>query len=100
VKRRTEPTPVASVIPRVLDELGFQAGPAMRLHAAWDDAVGAEVAAHAQPDVLRGSTLDVVVDTSVWCQQLQLRRMELLARLREVLGEEAPSELRLRVGSR
>jgi predicted nucleic acid-binding Zn ribbon protein len=34
----------------------------------------------------------------VWCQQLQMQRPQLLASLREALGEDAPSDLRFRVG--
>ena len=51
------------------------------------------VARESMPDVL-----EVTVDSSVWCQQLQMRRPELLASLREALGADAPRDLWLRVG--
>ena len=41
----------------------------------------------------------VRVDASVWGQQLSLRSPEIVRGLRELIGEEAPSELRFRVGS-
>jgi predicted nucleic acid-binding Zn ribbon protein len=47
---------------------------------------------------MRGAVLEVQVDTSVWCQQLQIRRLEILSALREKLGEDAPEDLRFRVG--
>ena len=87
------------MIPRVFDELGLgAASSAMALQQRWPEIVGTEVAAHAVPDVLRGRTLDVTVDTSAWCQELQLRTDELLGRLRDEFGEDAPEALRFRVG--
>jgi predicted nucleic acid-binding Zn ribbon protein len=47
---------------------------------------------------IRGNVLEVEVDTSVWCQQLQLRTPQILAGLREAVGQDAPSEVWLRVG--
>jgi predicted nucleic acid-binding Zn ribbon protein len=47
---------------------------------------------------MRAGVLEVTVDSSVWCQQLQMRRPELLASLREALGPDAPRDLWLRVG--
>jgi hypothetical protein len=48
--------------------------------------------------MLRGETLDVRVDASVWGQQLSLRSPEIVRGLRALIGDEAPSELRFRVG--
>ena len=60
--------------------------------------VGSEVARHCRPTALRGDRLEASVDSSVWCQQLQLRVPEILAALRRLLGDDAPSELWFRVG--
>ncbi len=90
---------VGGVIGSVLSELGLEASAqAFRVGESWDEAVGAEVASHAQPLGMRGQVLEIQVDTSVWCQQLQMRRSELLTTLRESLGEDAPEDLRFRVG--
>lgn len=94
-----EPRRVGSVVPRVLDDLGLgSARLAMRVEQHWSELVGAEAAAHSSPELLRGATLEVRVDASVWGQQLQLRSREILLGLRELLGEAAPTELRFRVG--
>ena len=83
----------------VLGDLGLdEARAAFRVGQCWQQAVGPEIARHARPLGLRGETLEVEVDTSVWCQQLQLRHLDLLAALREELGDEAPQALRFRVG--
>ena len=71
---------------------------AARVGEHWAEAVGPEGASHSWPDGMRGGVLEVRVDTSVWCQHLQMRRPQLLAALRERLGEDAPEDLRFRVG--
>ncbi len=86
------------MLSRVLSELGLdEATGVLRIAACWERAVGPEVAAHCQPVRLRGPVLEAQVDSSVWCQQLMLRRPALLEALRRELGDEAPAEIRLRV---
>jgi predicted nucleic acid-binding Zn ribbon protein len=88
-----------SLVPRVLSDLGLgDATAIMRIVEAWEMAVGAEVARHCRPTAVRGGVLEATVDSSVWCQQLQLRRPEILSALRGALGDAAPAELWLRVG--
>ena len=83
----------------VLSDLGLEtAAAALRVGECWEEAVGSEIARHCRPVGLRGGVLEVTVDSSVWCQQLQLRRLEILTELRRVLGDEAPGDLRFRVG--
>lgn len=97
--RRSRPEPLARLVPRVLDELGFgEAAAVMRVARCWEEAVGSEVARHCRPTALRGSVLEAEVDSSAWCQELRMRGPEILAGLRRVLGEEAPAELRLHLG--
>jgi predicted nucleic acid-binding Zn ribbon protein len=97
--RSKQPTALGAALPRVLDELGVEgAATALRILDCWERAVGPEIARHARPTLLRGSVLEASVDSSVWCQQIQLRGPEILAALREILGPEAPRDLRLRVG--
>ena len=87
------------MIGQVLDELGLEvASHAFRVGEHWGDAVGPEVARHSRPVGMRGRVLEVAVDSSVWCQQLQLQRPAILAALRRVAGADAPRDLWLRVG--
>ena len=96
---RREPRRVGDVIGNVLDDLGLEGTSAvLRIAERWEAIAGPEVARHCQPSRLRGGVLEATVDTSVWCQQLQLRQREILAALRRELGAEAPSDLWLRVG--
>jgi predicted nucleic acid-binding Zn ribbon protein len=98
-RRRSKPKEIGSVVGQVLGDLGLDAArEAFRIGELWEDAVGPEVAAHCRPVAVRGNVLEAEVDSSVWCQQLQMEREQLLAALRETLGAGAPSDLRFRVG--
>ena len=97
-RRRSEPRRVGAVLPRLLDDLGFGAArAAMRAQECWPAGVGEAAAAHSSVEALRGRTLEIAVDSSVWGQQLQLRTVDILAALRPLLGEDAPTELRFRL---
>jgi predicted nucleic acid-binding Zn ribbon protein len=91
---------IGSLVPRVLQDLGLdETARVMRIAERWEEAVGGEVADHCRPTALRGDALEATVDSSARCQELQLAKPRILAGLRRVLGDDAPSELRLRVGS-
>lgn len=97
-RRRSELEPVGGLVPRVLGDLGLEASVrVMRLAERWEEAVGPEIARHCRPAILRGEVLEATVDSSAWCQQLQLQLPEILAALRRVAGDDAPGALRLRV---
>jgi len=64
----------------------------------WEAIVGADVAAHCRPVGVKAGVLYADVESSVWCQQLQLRTLEILAALRRQIGSSAPTGLRFRVG--
>lgn len=98
-RRRSQPKAVGSLLGGVLDELGLEAAAhAFRVGERWAEAVGPEVASHCRPIGIRGGVLEVSADSSVWSQQLQLRHEEILASLRGLLGDDAPREMRFRVG--
>ena len=96
--RKSELEAVDKLVPKVLSDLGFEASArVLRLSEHWEEAVGGEVARHCWPTALRGEVLEATVDSSAWCQQLQLQREQILAALRRVAGEDAPGDLWLRV---
>jgi predicted nucleic acid-binding Zn ribbon protein len=100
-RAHARPRAIGGVVGQVLSELGLGAAQeAFRIAELWEQAVGPEVARHCRPVAVRGEVLEAEVDSSVWCQQLQMQRDELLAALRETLGPSAPTDLRLRVGYR
>jgi len=100
-RRRGQPVSIGQLVPTVLDELGIGGGARIvRVVKCWKQAVGPEVAMHCRPVSFRaGDVLEAEVDSSVWCQQLKLRAPQLVAALRDALGDDAPRDLRFRVGS-
>jgi predicted nucleic acid-binding Zn ribbon protein len=98
-RRRREPRPLGSLVAGVMDDLGLaEASAIVRIAACWEAAVGAEVARHCRPSAMKGATLEAKVDSSVWCNELQFQRPQILAALRRELGDAAPKDLRLFVG--
>ncbi len=98
-QRRGRLQPMGPVVGRVLADLGLDAAErAFRIGQRWAELVGEETASHCRPIAVRAGVLEAEVDSSVWCQQIQLRRPEILEALRRELGDDAPSDLRLRVG--
>jgi predicted nucleic acid-binding Zn ribbon protein len=71
----------------------------VRVARRWEEAVGPEVARHCRPLAFRNDTLEAGVESSAWCQQLQLCAPQILADLQRVLGDDAPSQLWFRVDS-
>jgi len=97
--RKSQPEPLGPLVAQVLEEIGAgDSARVMRIAERWEEAVGAEIAAHCRPTALRGGVLEITVDSSVWCQQVQLRSPEIVEALRAALPAEAPSELWFRVG--
>lgn len=97
---RKQPRAVGEVLEQVLGDLGLNAAAAAyRVGRRWEDVVGSQIARHCHPVAMRSGVLEATVDSSVWCQQLQLRRPEILEALRAALGEDAPTDLRFRVGN-
>jgi predicted nucleic acid-binding Zn ribbon protein len=87
------------VVPRVLEDLGLDAAlRVVRIAERWEEIAGPEIARHCQPTAFQGRTLEATVDSSAWCQELRLRAPQILAALRRAFGDDAPEELRVRVG--
>lgn len=102
-KERRPPLPRPLSASALIETLLSERGLMDKLHAyrawqVWDEVVGAQIAARAQPIRLRDDILEIRVDHPVWMQQLQLLKPRLLARLNERLGAGAIRDLFLRQG--
>ena len=65
----------------------------------WDQALAADITAHAKPDGLRNGTLFVTVDNNVWLSEIvRYRRREILDRLQTAFGREVIKKVAYRVG--
>ncbi len=82
---RRAPRPLGAALRRVLDT-----GPrtaVARVQAEWRGAVGAPIAAVAEPVGERAGIVTVACKSATWAQELSLMHDELLGKLNEVLEE-------------
>lgn len=98
MSRRRAPRPAAAAFQAALQKAAPKT-PLATAQAAWAAAVGERVAAVATPVSERDGTLTIECGDAVWAEELDLMQETLLERLRERLGESAPSALRFRVNS-
>jgi len=96
VSRRRAPRPAAEAMRAALERAAPKT-PLAALQASWAELVGERIAAVASPVSERGGEVVVSCSDSVWAQELDLMQSQLLERLRERLGEQAPRSLRFRV---
>ncbi len=70
-----------------------------RVFEFWDKTVGKEIAAVAQPSLIRGSVLWVKAKDSIWMQQLHLQKILLLERINKQLSGEKLSDIHFQLDS-
>lgn len=95
---RRAPRSIASAIGRIRGDLEPPT-PLAAIQARWPELIGEAIAAVTHPRSERQGTLTVNCADAVWTEELTLMREDLLARLREALGEQAPADIRFRTGS-
>ncbi len=98
MSRRRAPRRAASAI-RAARESAAPKTCLAATQAAWEGALGAPLAARAQPISEREGVLLVECADPGWADELDLMQVALLARLRSELGELAPRSLRFRVNA-
>lgn len=94
--RRRAPRPASGALRAALDRAAPKT-PLAALQAAWSETVGEQIAAVTRPVSERAGEAVVSCTDSVWAQELDLMQEQLLERLRDRLGEQAPRSLRFRV---
>ena len=82
-----DPQPLTAAVDRLLAERGWQTDAAVGgAMGRWPVIVGAELAAHCQPQSFDRGQLVVQADSTAWATQLRLLAPALLRRLNEDLG--------------
>lgn len=83
----TDPQPIGAVLQGYTADRGWQRPLAeARVFAEWAQLVGADIAAHCTPTVLRDGELRITAQSTAWATQLRLLSAALLARLVAELG--------------
>jgi len=70
-----------------------------RIFEFWDTSVGREIAAVAQPSLIRGNVLWVKVADSVWMQQLHMQKLLLMQKINQQLPGEKISDIHFQLNS-
>ena len=91
--RRHQPRPVGQAISALADRLAPQT-PLAEVQRVWEEAVGAVVAAQAEPTGEREGVLVVTCSSAVWAQELDLMASDLIERLNGLLGSASVRSLR------
>ena len=89
----------SAILDVVAERLGIRAKVLeQRLRRNWVEIVGEQVAAHTRPEQIRYRKLSVLVDHSVWMQQLAFLKPDLLRQIRVSVGEDLVQDLLFRIG--
>lgn len=85
-KAKKEPRRLGNFLPQVLQGLGLKTG--IDQHQAliiWDKVVGQTIAAHTKPGWIDHGILWVFVQDSIWHQELEFMKSQILERLNQQL---------------
>jgi hypothetical protein len=99
-KRRPDAYAIGTIIDSVLGKCRPGTGEAFaRIWEIWDEVVGSAIAAQARPAAFKNGELLVHATNSVWLQQLQFLRQEILRKLNARCGDPFIRELKFKIGS-
>ncbi len=91
-----DPQPFGSLIKRLVADRGWEKTAAQaRVLGSWDTLVGADIAAHCQPQSLRAGELVVEAESTAWATQLRLLAPGILASLSRELGVDVVTAIRV-----
>jgi hypothetical protein len=94
-----KPQPIRSVLENTLKRLEVDVPlKSYSILGAWNEIVGATVAAHSQPRSIRNRILFIDVAHSTWMQQLQFLKPTLLEKVNNFLGEPLIQDIRFKLG--
>jgi predicted nucleic acid-binding Zn ribbon protein len=85
-KAKKEPRKLGNLLPQVLQGLGLKTG--IDQHRAliiWDKVVGQTIAAHTRPGWVNHGILWVFVQDSIWHQELEFMKSQILEKLNQEL---------------
>lgn len=94
------PVAIGHILPRVLQSCRPQSDQDLiRVWDLWDAAVGAAIAADAQPEAFKGKILIVRVSSSTWIHHLQFLKKDIIAKINDALGRELVGEIKFKIGT-
>ncbi len=90
-------TPLKTAINSIATRLGAATTSEIAVvFGVWDDAVGAQIAAHAKPSAIKHGVLVVEVDDNRWATQLKWMTAQVTEQLNSALGHDAINGLEIK----
>lgn len=90
---------VSSVLTGLAKRLGLETKLLeAQLSRHWPEIAGEQIAAHTRPDQIRFKKLHLIVENSVWSQQLTFLKPTLLKKINEAAGNQIVTDILFRVG--
>jgi hypothetical protein len=90
---------VSSVLSGLAKGLGLEAKLLeVQLSRHWPEIVGEQMAAHTRPDTIRFKKLYLLVENSVWLQQLTFLKPQLIEKINAAAGRALVADIVMRVG--
>jgi predicted nucleic acid-binding Zn ribbon protein len=97
-KSEIEPRHVADSLDRATRRIGAPRTAVLtEVFSRWEQVVGPDIAAHAQPRSLRDGVLVIAVDQPAWASQLRFLGADLLARISDATGCCDVAEIQVKV---
>ncbi|MGH7205662.1 MAG: DUF721 domain-containing protein [Nitrospiraceae bacterium] len=91
--------PISSILTNLAPRFGMEAKLLeWRLRRHWSEIAGEQIASHTRPDQIRFKKLYLIVENSVWLQQLMFLKPTLLAKINEAADSPLVSDIIFRVG--
>lgn len=98
-KQKEDFSHIGSIIGDVLKEyMPESTAELTRVWQLWDEAVGATIAANAQPVAFKRDLLLVHAASSTWIHQLQFLKADIISKLNAALGKPMISEIKFKIG--
>ncbi len=98
-RKRSELIHIGNAIHDALNVYGRDVNVALsKIQASWKKIVGDAVARNARPAALRSGVLYVQASSSVWLQQLQFLKADMMEKINGALGADLVRDVRFRIG--
>lgn len=91
--------PISSILTNLAPRFGMEAKLLeWRLRRHWSEIAGEQIASHTRPDQIRFKKLYLIVENSVWLQQLMFLKPTLLEKINKAADSPLVSDIIFRVG--
>ena len=98
-KETKELVRIGSVLEKVLNQHRTDSDVGLtQVWDLWERAVGEDIAKNTRPAAFKGKLLLVHVTSSVWIQQLQFLKKDIIGRVNDALGKELVEDIKFKIG--